>query len=124
VRPSDVARGDGAARMAVDFECRGKGDALIHGAKSSVQPRNATGSQRYGLIPGISNVTQDQPVGRLRSALREGRELRAGGKTPATSHEVRLSNIEAWLQSGGRSPNEQALKVRLRELIGRDRCQL
>jgi len=38
-------------------------------------------------------------------------------KTPATLHEVRLSKIEAWLQSGGRSPNEQALKVRLRELL-------
>jgi hypothetical protein len=39
-------------------------------------------------------------------------------KTPATSHEVRLSKIEAWLESGGRSPNEQVLKVRLRELLG------
>jgi hypothetical protein len=39
-------------------------------------------------------------------------------KAPATSHEVRLSKIEAWLQSGVRSPNEQALKVRLRELMG------
>jgi hypothetical protein len=29
-----------------------------------------------------------------------------------------LSKIEAWLESGGRSPNEQALKVRLRELLG------
>jgi hypothetical protein len=26
--------------------------------------------------------------------------------------------IEAWLESGGRSPNEQALKVKLRELLG------
>jgi hypothetical protein len=39
-------------------------------------------------------------------------------KTPATSHEVRLSKIEAWLESGGRSPSEQAIKVRLRELLG------
>jgi hypothetical protein len=39
-------------------------------------------------------------------------------KAPATSHEVRLSKIEAWLQSGGKSPNEQALKVRLREVLG------
>jgi|SRR5579859_1809072 len=38
-------------------------------------------------------------------------------RAPATSHEVRMSKIEAWLQSGGRSPNEQALKVRLRELL-------
>jgi hypothetical protein len=28
-------------------------------------------------------------------------------QAPATSHEVRLSKIEAWLESGGRSPNEQ-----------------
>ena len=39
-------------------------------------------------------------------------------KAPATSHEVRVSKIEAWLQGGGRSPAEQALKVRLREQIG------
>ena len=35
-------------------------------------------------------------------------------KTPATSHEIRLGKSEAWLQSGGRSPNEQALKVVIR----------
>ena len=34
------------------------------------------------------------------------------------THQVRLSKIEAWLESGGRSPNEHALKVRLRELLG------
>jgi len=39
-------------------------------------------------------------------------------KSPAPSHEVRLSRIEAWFASGGRSPNEQAMKVRLRELLG------
>ena len=31
---------------------------------------------------------------------------------------VRVSKVEAWLQSGGRNPNEQALKVRLREWLG------
>jgi hypothetical protein len=40
-------------------------------------------------------------------------------KAPATSHEVRVSKIEAWLQCGGKSPAEQALKVRLRELVDR-----
>jgi hypothetical protein len=29
-----------------------------------------------------------------------------------------LLTAEAWLESGGRSPNEQAVKVRLRELLG------
>jgi hypothetical protein len=39
-------------------------------------------------------------------------------KAPAISHEVRLSKIETWLESGGRSPNETAMKNRLRELLG------
>jgi len=39
-------------------------------------------------------------------------------KVPVTSYRVSVRKIEAWLQSGGRSPNEQALKVRLRELLG------
>jgi hypothetical protein len=39
-------------------------------------------------------------------------------KAPATSHEVSVLKVEAWLQSSGKSPNEQALKVRLRELVG------
>jgi hypothetical protein len=39
-------------------------------------------------------------------------------KAPATSHEVRVSKIESWLQSGGKSPNEQAMKVRLRGVLG------
>jgi hypothetical protein len=39
-------------------------------------------------------------------------------KTPATSHEFRLSKIEVWLESGWQSPTEQALKIRRRELLG------
>jgi hypothetical protein len=39
-------------------------------------------------------------------------------KAPTTSHEVRLSKTDGWLESGGQSPNEQAMKVRLRELLG------
>ena len=38
-------------------------------------------------------------------------------QAPATPHEVRLSEIEAWLQSGGKRPAEQALKVRLGEAV-------
>jgi hypothetical protein len=49
--------------------------------------------------------------------LTHGSALTVTVKTPATSHEVRLSKIEAWLESGGRSPSEQAMKVRLKELL-------
>ncbi len=33
-------------------------------------------------------------------------------------HEVRVSQLEDWLASGGRSPREQVLKGRLRKLLG------
>src|SRR5579862_422743 len=38
-------------------------------------------------------------------------------RAPATSHEIRVTKIEAWLQSSAKSPNEQALKIRLREIL-------
>ena len=40
-------------------------------------------------------------------------------KMPTTSHEVQVGKIEAWLPSGGKSPAEEALKSRLRDLVGR-----
>ena len=40
--------------------------------------------------------------------------LRVAIKAPATVHEVRFSRLESWLQSHGKSPNEQALKADLR----------
>ena len=39
-------------------------------------------------------------------------------KPPATAHELPVGKIEAWLQSGGKSPSEQVLKERLRKLLG------
>lgn len=38
---------------------------------------------------------------------------------PATTHTLRMSRLEAWLESGGKTPSEQALKVRLREEMAR-----
>jgi hypothetical protein len=38
-------------------------------------------------------------------------------KMPSTTHEVQWGKIETWLRSAGK-PNEQAMKVRLRELLG------
>ena len=39
-------------------------------------------------------------------------------ESPATVHEVPMRRLTAWLQSGGKSPSEQATKARLRELLG------
>jgi hypothetical protein len=38
-------------------------------------------------------------------------------KSPSTTHEVQWAKVEVWLQGAGK-PNEQAMKVRLRELLG------
>lgn len=40
---------------------------------------------------------------------------------PATSHALRTKRLEAWLNSSGKSPAEQALKIRLREELERGR---
>jgi len=41
-------------------------------------------------------------------------------ESPATVHEVPMQKLTAWLESGGRSPAEQSVKVRLRELLDRE----
>ena len=37
---------------------------------------------------------------------------------PGTAHEVPMPKLKAWLEGNGRSPAEQAVKVRLREILG------
>ena len=38
---------------------------------------------------------------------------------PSTSHEIAVGKVRAWLERNGRSPAQQALKTRLREVLGR-----
>ena len=40
-------------------------------------------------------------------------------ESPSTVHEIPMKRLTAWLESGGKSPNEQAVKVTLREMLGR-----
>jgi hypothetical protein len=37
--------------------------------------------------------------------------------SPSTVHEVPMRKLTSWLESGGKSPAEQAVKVRLREML-------
>jgi hypothetical protein len=39
-------------------------------------------------------------------------------ETPGTAHEVPMPKLKAWLEGNGKSPAEQAVKVRLREFLG------
>jgi len=41
---------------------------------------------------------------------------------PSTSHEISVGKVRAWLESNGRSPAQQALKTRLREVLGKVSC--
>jgi len=38
-------------------------------------------------------------------------------KQPATEHTASVGKLQSWLNGGGKSPNEQVLKSRLRELL-------
>jgi len=38
-------------------------------------------------------------------------------KQPETEHTVSVGKLQAWLEGGGKSPNEQALKSRLRGVL-------
>jgi hypothetical protein len=38
-------------------------------------------------------------------------------KQPETEHTVSVGKLQSWFDGGGRSPNEQVMKSRLRELL-------
>jgi hypothetical protein len=42
--------------------------------------------------------------------------LEIADQTPVVNHSVSVQRVRDWLNSGGKSPKEQALKSRLREL--------
>lgn len=52
-------------------------------------------------------------------ALGMGTTLDVAVQSPSTTHSLGLAKVEAWLSSSGKSPAEQALKVRLREELER-----
>ena len=39
-------------------------------------------------------------------------------ESPATTHELSVGRLQAWLDASGKTPREQAIKVRLRQLLG------
>lgn len=45
--------------------------------------------------------------------------LKVAVEAPTTVHEVTIRKLQSWLDSNGRSPREQAVKVTLRQRLGR-----
>jgi hypothetical protein len=64
-------------------------------------------------------VAQFRRSGFTDAAPGAGASLSVTVHAPATTHSLRMSRLEAWLESAGKTPIEQALKVRLREELRR-----
>ena len=45
--------------------------------------------------------------------------LKVAVESPTTTHELSVGKLDAWLSGNGRSPREQAMKVTLRQMLGR-----
>jgi len=52
-------------------------------------------------------------------AVGAGTRLKVAVEAPTTTHELSVGKLQAWLDSNGRSPREQAVKVTLRQILGR-----
>ena len=46
--------------------------------------------------------------------------LKISVEPPATTHELSVGKLQAWLDTNGKTPREQATKVTLRQLLGRE----
>jgi hypothetical protein len=47
-----------------------------------------------------------------------GATLEIAAQSPVVSHAVSVQRVRNWLQASGKTPKEQALKSRLREVVG------
>jgi len=53
------------------------------------------------------------------AAVGPGTKLRVAVEAPTTTHELSVGKLQAWLESGGKTPREQAAKVTLRQILAR-----
>ena len=53
------------------------------------------------------------------AAVGPGTRLKVAVEPPASTHELSVGKLQVWLETNGRTPREQAMKVTLRQLLGR-----
>ena len=53
------------------------------------------------------------------TAVGPGTRFRVAVEAPTTTHELTVAKLQGWLDSNGRTPREQAVKVTLRQLLQR-----
>jgi hypothetical protein len=76
---------------------------------------NVTGESLYEAA--VAALAEFKRCGFTDVSVGPGTRLRITVDSPGTEHEVSVGKIQAWLAGSGKSPREQALKVRLRELL-------
>jgi hypothetical protein len=64
-------------------------------------------------------VAEFKRCGFAMAAVGPGTQLKIAVEVPATVHELSVSRLQVWLEASAKTPREQALKVRLRQLLGR-----
>jgi hypothetical protein len=52
------------------------------------------------------------------ASVGSGTRLRIAVEAPTTTHELSVGKLQSWLDSGGKTPREQAVKVKLRQTLG------
>jgi hypothetical protein len=63
-------------------------------------------------------IAEFRRCGMLNAASGLGTRLSVAVESPTTVHEIPVKKLAGWLETSGKSPQEQALKERLRELVG------
>lgn len=64
-------------------------------------------------------LTEFKKSGFALAAVGPGTSLRVAVEAPTTTHELSVGKLQAWLDSNGKTPREQAVKVTLRQILGR-----
>jgi hypothetical protein len=64
-------------------------------------------------------VAEFRRVGLCEIHIGPGTRLRVAVKQPEAAHEIHLGKLQEWLDGGARSPNEEVMKARLRNVLAR-----
>lgn len=62
-------------------------------------------------------VAEFRRAGLFDAHVGPGTWLRVAVKQPEAVHELQFGKLQEWLEGGARSPNEQVMKARLRQVL-------
>jgi hypothetical protein len=78
---------------------------------------SVSASSLYGAA--VLALAEFKKSGFALTAVGPGSRLKVAVEAPTKTHELSVGKRQAWLDSSGKTPREQAQKVTLRQLLGR-----